>query len=248
MFNSQFQVAISGGNNADVDGPAFGGADGLDLPFLQRAEKLGLHLQRHFADLIQQQGAAIGGFHQPLLGLHRSRKRAARVAEQFRLDQGGHQRRAFHRHKRLLFSRPKIMNAARHEFLAGAALAQNQHRVVTQADFFDQAVDPLHARGHADQSSKSGKSADLLPQHAVFPLQFDGVHNLLKAGAQLFQAKRFGDVVHGSHPGGLHCGVDGSVLRQHDHGHVWKQPRDALQQFQPAGPGQPQIGQQNIHG
>ncbi len=54
------QVAVGGGNDADVDLDRLGAANAVDLAFLNGAQELGLQARIHLADFVQQQGAAIG--------------------------------------------------------------------------------------------------------------------------------------------------------------------------------------------
>ena len=56
------QVAVGGADNADVHLDRLGAADAVDLAFLDGAQQLGLQAHIHFADFVQQQGAAIGFF------------------------------------------------------------------------------------------------------------------------------------------------------------------------------------------
>ena len=64
------QVAVGGGDDAHIDLDRALGADRIDFAFLQRAQQLDLHVQAQFADLVQEQGAAIGflEFAQMLVG------------------------------------------------------------------------------------------------------------------------------------------------------------------------------------
>ena len=56
------QIAVGGGNQAHVDLPDFRGTHALDLAILNHAQQLGLHGQRGFADLVEENGAAVGVF------------------------------------------------------------------------------------------------------------------------------------------------------------------------------------------
>src|SRR5713226_63306 len=159
---SRFQIAVGGRDDPDVDVHPIGGPDRFDLPLLQGAQQLGLQVHRQVANLVQEQRALVGYRQQALLGLHGSGKGPFDVAEQLRFDQRGHQRRAIYRDKRLLPARPRIVDRARHQFLARSALALDQYRIVMLADLFNHFVDPLHFRGDPDEPTKSRPSAQLL--------------------------------------------------------------------------------------
>ena len=67
------EVAIGRGDDAQVDRLGPGRADRKDLALLQRAQQLGLEGERHFGDLVEQQGAAIGRAEQALAVADRRR-------------------------------------------------------------------------------------------------------------------------------------------------------------------------------
>src|SRR5690606_13601017 len=61
LFGDGFgKIAVGGCDNADIDGHRLGAANTVDDLFLNGAEQLGLELDIHLADLIEQQGAAVG--------------------------------------------------------------------------------------------------------------------------------------------------------------------------------------------
>ena len=54
------QIAVRGGDDADVDRHRLGAADAVDHPLLDRAQQLGLQAHVHFGDFVEQQRAAVG--------------------------------------------------------------------------------------------------------------------------------------------------------------------------------------------
>ena len=54
------EVAVRGGDDPDVDLARLGTADAAHLAVLERAEKLGLQIDRQLAELVEEQGAAVG--------------------------------------------------------------------------------------------------------------------------------------------------------------------------------------------
>ena len=62
-----FQIAIGGGDHAHIHFDLLITADRANFFFLQNAQQLGLHLQRQFADFIEENRAAIGRLKQSRL-------------------------------------------------------------------------------------------------------------------------------------------------------------------------------------
>src|SRR4051812_4381559 len=54
------EVAVRREDEAHVDGPRLQAADAQDLAVLDDAQQLRLHRERHFADLVEENGAARG--------------------------------------------------------------------------------------------------------------------------------------------------------------------------------------------
>ena len=62
-------------------------ADLFDLPLLNQAQDADLQLQRHLADFVQQDGAAVGHLDFALLVSQRAGERTLHVTEQLRFQQ-----------------------------------------------------------------------------------------------------------------------------------------------------------------
>ena len=60
---------------------------GVDLALLQRAQQLGLQLERQLADLVEEQRAAVRELEAARAALQRAGEGAALVAEELALDQ-----------------------------------------------------------------------------------------------------------------------------------------------------------------
>ena len=87
-------------------------------------------LQRHVADFVQEQRAAIGLLQLADLVFQRAGEAALAMAEQLAFDQLFGNRRAVHFDEGLAGARAGGVNRVRDQFLAGAALAENQHAAV----------------------------------------------------------------------------------------------------------------------
>ena len=72
-------------------------AEALEAPLLEHAQQLGLRHQRHVADFVEEQRAAVGQLEAAGLAIVRAGERALFVAEDFRLEQAVGQRRAVDR-------------------------------------------------------------------------------------------------------------------------------------------------------
>ncbi len=149
-----FEVAVGGGDDAHVHLALDGGADRADLPLLQRAQQLRLDGQRHLADLVEEQGAAVGQLEEPFLVLVRAGERAALVPEQLALEQRPRDRRAVDRPQRPAGARGERVDGRGDEFLARSRLAADEHRGLGARDTLDDLEHPLHGGIGAPQPLK----------------------------------------------------------------------------------------------
>ena len=116
---------------------------------LHQAQQLDLHLERQVADLVEEGRAAVGQFDQAPFVLRGAAERALDVAEQFALHERADQRAAVDGDE--LAARIGVVDGARDHFLAGAALAQQQHRKAVARRLFDETADRSDLRGLAHQ-------------------------------------------------------------------------------------------------
>ncbi|MCY1351773.1 hypothetical protein D9M69_380490 [compost metagenome] len=121
------QVAVAGGQHADVQADRPARADPLHLPLLQHAQQLGLQAQRHLGNLVEQNGAAVGQLELARLGGDGTGEGALLVAEQGSLEHVVGNRRTVDGDERIIGARRLLVNVARQHFLAGAGLAGDQH-------------------------------------------------------------------------------------------------------------------------
>jgi hypothetical protein len=150
LFDRRFQIAVGGGDNADVGFELASPADPLEFPLLQDAQQLGLLGQRHFADFIQKERAALRDFKLAFLLGDGPGECAFLVTEQFAFEQRLGQRRAVDRDERRVCARAVLVNGARGHLLACAALAENQDGGISRRDAGDAVIDFAHALALAD--------------------------------------------------------------------------------------------------
>ncbi len=122
------QVSVGRRDDAHIHLPRLVRAQALDLAVLQGAQQLGLHRQRQFADLVEQQRAAVGGIEPPRAVGGGAGEGALDVPEQLALGQRLRQRRAIDVHQRLVAPAGMPMQPAREQLLADPGFAQQQHR------------------------------------------------------------------------------------------------------------------------
>ena len=135
------EVAVGGRDHAHVDLDRPRAAQPLELPGLEHAQQLGLHLERQLADLVEEERRAVGELEAADLAGQGAGERALLAAEQLALDEPGRQRGAVD-----LDDQAAVATAVRwiglgDELLAGAGLAANEHRGVGGRDLLHQAQD-----------------------------------------------------------------------------------------------------------
>ena len=94
------EILVRRRHDPDVDADRRLTADAKELALGQYAQKASLQRRCHVADLVEEQGAAIGLFEAADAALRGARERAFLVAEEFRLEQLRSERRGIERHER----------------------------------------------------------------------------------------------------------------------------------------------------
>ena len=112
------QIAIGGGDQADVHGAHFGRTHALDFAILNHAEQLRLHRQRSLADFVEEHGAAVGEFEKAGARVRGAGESAAHVAEELAFEKRVHQRRAIADGESRLGHRAHLVQRVRDQFLA----------------------------------------------------------------------------------------------------------------------------------
>src|SRR5262249_23186566 len=99
----------------------------FEFAFLQHAKQLGLKLQRKFADFVQKNRATVSQLESSSAPSGRTSKCAALVAEEFAFAESGRNGSAVHTNEWLCGAITGLVNGARHEFLASAGFAADEH-------------------------------------------------------------------------------------------------------------------------
>lgn len=123
----------------------------LELPLLEHAEELGLGGERHVADLVEQERAAVGLFEQArLAALAGAGEGAVHVAEQDRLDQLGGHGRTVDGDERLMRPGAAAVDRLGEELLAGPRLPEDPDRRVAGRGPAGQVKRSLHSPALGD--------------------------------------------------------------------------------------------------
>ena len=112
-------------------------------------------IERHVADLVEEQRAVVGQLEAAGLAIVRAGERALLVAEDFRLEQRVGQRRAVDGLEVLGPAPRQLVDHARDDFLARAGRAEDQHRDVGLGGGADPLEDDQHLLVAADHLAEA---------------------------------------------------------------------------------------------
>ncbi len=126
--NLGLQVAVGGGHRPHIHRHRTARTHGFDAALLQHAQQFDLHVQRHVADLVEEQGAAVGQLKAANAVGVRAGEGALAVTEQLAFEQFFGNGAAIDRHKMGRTTRRLVMQTTRHQLFAGPAFAGDQHR------------------------------------------------------------------------------------------------------------------------
>ncbi len=122
----------------------------LDLAFLNGPQQLGLQVEPQVADFVEEQCAVRGQLELAELLPNCAGERAALVAEQHALGEVRRDGREVDGDERRFRVAGLAMNQPRQQFLAGAALAENQHGGGQLGDLLHQVDDVVGDLAAAD--------------------------------------------------------------------------------------------------
>ncbi len=147
LAHHRLEIAVGGGEHPHIDAEGLLAAHALDRALLERAQQLRLQLRRHVADLVEEEGAAVGQLELAELALLGVGEGAPLVTEELGFEQRPRNGRRRHRDERPPRAPAVMVDRARDQLLAGARLAAQQHGHVAGRDAPDRLVDLLHASG-----------------------------------------------------------------------------------------------------
>src|SRR5690606_14300454 len=150
------EVPVRRRHDADVHLDGAVPADAADLALLERAEHLRLSREAHVADLVEEEGAAVGLLELPDALLRGAGERALLVAEELALDELGRDRGAVDLDERAAGALGAVVDPAGDELLAGAGLAGDEHAGLGRRDALDGGLDPADGRALAHDRREFG--------------------------------------------------------------------------------------------
>ncbi|KAF1053168.1 MAG: hypothetical protein GAK43_01545 [Stenotrophomonas maltophilia] len=154
-----FEVLVGRGDDAHVDVLGLVAADPLEGALLQHAQQLDLQRQRHVADLVEEQGAAVGQLETPGAAGNGASEGTLLVAEQLAFQQLCRNRPAVDRDERRFAALGVIVQVARHHFLAGPGLTEDQHAGVGIGDLLHHLPHLLDGTAGTDQAAEQVRFA-----------------------------------------------------------------------------------------
>ena len=128
FLHAPFEIHVGGRHQTELHLDRLVAAHPLDLAFLDRAQQLGLQVELEVADLVEEERAAVRQLELADLLAHGAGEGAFFVAEECALDQLARNGGDIHGDERAIGLLGVAVDHARHQFLASAALTEDEHR------------------------------------------------------------------------------------------------------------------------
>ena len=175
---------------------------------LNRAQQFHLQVRRHFGNLIKEKRAAFRSLKEADVIAHRTREGAALVAEQLAFQQRFAQRAAIHRDEGITREGAAVVDGTRHQFLAGAAFAGDQHSAAIPCHHANHLQHVLDCRRTADDLMRIIGVAQLCLQLPVLAAQVLHFQRARHDDQDFLRIGGLDQVVHRASLHGLHGGLD----------------------------------------
>ena len=240
------EIAVRGRHDAHVHLDGRGAAHPLKLLLLQHAQQLGLQVESHLRNFVQQQRAAVGALEGALDPLDRAGKGALLVAEEGRLDQALGERGAVELDKRFVTTVALVVNGAGEQLLSGARFTLQQHRGAGRSGHGNRLQDPPNRRRVADDLPFVPELHHFLAERLVFAPQAHELQRLVHGQLKLLRTDRLGDVVDRSGLDAGHRVFDAGVSREHNQRDVVPLTRQQLDKLQPGQPRHSIVGDDQV--
>ena len=231
LAHALLQVLVGGGDHTHIGLDGGMPAHAVEVSVAEHPQQPGLQVERHVADFVQEQGAAVGLLKTaPAHGL-RARECAAFVAEQLTLEQVFRDRGRIDGHERPVVAcaaaRRVFVQRTCHQFLAGTRFPRDHYGHVALAQAANGPKYILHGRGLPEHF---GRAFDMLLKH-LFALAL--LHRAANQFNRFRQIERLGKVFESS---ALECGHRAVQVGEGGHDddrQAWVFFLDLFQQVQP---------------
>src|SRR5215203_135890 len=217
LGGQRLEVAVSGGQHPHVHPHGLAAAKGLDDPLLEDPQQLGLGRESHVSHLVEEEGAAVRLAELAGAVAVGPREGAAAVAEELALDQRVRDGGAVHGHEGSPDPVAQLVDAARHQLLAGAGLAADQHAGRGRPHPLQGVEHRAHGRRLARQPPRAGEAPHLLGQPPVLGLEPGRLQRLRHHEAQLVDLIGLGEEIRGPGLDGVDGGAQAGVGGDHHH-------------------------------
>ena len=197
-------------DDAYVHRYGFAAPQPFDAAVLEQPQNLGLEAERHIADFVQKDGAAVGllDFADPPVG--GAGEGAFLIAEKFTLQKGIGNGDAVDYQKRFVVPQTVLVDCAGGQFLAGAGFTPDQHCGLRRGHPADAFVDVLHFRAAADDGLPPAFFRHTVEIHRGAH-EFAGGKGLGDQQQHVRNVKRLQDIIVGPYLGGFNGRFRGAV-------------------------------------
>ena len=200
------------------------------------------------AHFVEEQRAAMRLFEPALPGADGAGERAAHVAEDLGFEQVLRDRAAVERDELLPAPRARVMDRARHDFLAGAGFAADQNRARRARDGLERLKQIAHRPTAADDAFEAVALLQLLAQPGVLRLQPPLLDGAVECVTQFVELEWLGHEVGGAALDHLDGVADRAVAGDHDADDLRVPVDRGLDDRRPVDAWQAQVGDDDVEG
>ena len=211
------EVAVGGGEDADVDLDALGAAEAFEGLVLEGADDLALGFEGHVRDFVEEEGAAVGAFEDAGAAGGGGGVGAGFDAEEFLLEAGGVEGCAVEGDEGAVGAPGPLVDHAGGDFLAGAGGAADEDAGSGGGDALDGGAEGEEGgAGACEFGVDAGSEAEL----GVLAGEAGRFERAADDEEHAVGFERFLDEVVGAVLDGGDGGLDGAVAGDHDDGDV----------------------------
>ncbi len=216
VANQLHQIFVGGGKDANVDLDRIGAAEAHEFALLNDAKELGLCFRANRGDFVKEDRPLVGHFEKAFLRSDGAGEGALHMAEELRFEQIDGDGTSVDGDESFLRARGCGVDCLGDEFLAGAALAANQHGGTGGGDLRDEIEDGEHLLALANDAREVVALLQGALELHVFFAQAAALDRERDLSNQLIVGPGLGDVVLSAALEGGPGHVDRAVRRDQD--------------------------------